>query len=118
MSSEIIKISKEENSNGLYLTDNEGNEGPDTITTPVKPGDTVTWKLKKDGGIDQITAITNKAGSQNIFSDGPKQVKEGDSTSDWTGTVSEDATGSESYSIDYKIGDEPFTDDPILKVNN
>jgi hypothetical protein len=118
MSTEIINISKQEGNNRLYLMDNEGHSGKDNITTNVKPGDTVTWKLVPNGGIGQITGITAKAGSPNIFSDGPKQVDKGNPASDWTGTVSPDATGTESYSIGYIIGNKPFTDDPKLRVDS
>lgn len=117
MASEIINISKQEGNNHLYLTDNEGHVGPDTITTNVKPGDTVTWRLVPNGGIDQITGITAKASSHDIFSVDPSPVNPNDPASDWTGTVSPDATGSESYSIDYKIGGKSLKDDPRLKVN-
>jgi len=118
MSTEIIKISKQEGNNQLYLTDNEGHSGKDNITTNVKPGDTVTWKLVPNGGIDQITGITAKPDSQDIFSVDPAPVNPNDPASDWTGTVSGNATGSESYSIGYKIGNDPFVDDPKLEVNN
>ncbi len=117
MSTETINISKQEGSNNLYLTDNEGHSGKDNITTNVNPGDTVIWKLVPDGGIDQITGITAKQGSQDIFSVDPAPVNPNDPASDWTGTISPDATGSESYSIGYKIGNDPYVDDPKLKIN-
>ncbi|HET8858903.1 hypothetical protein [Marivirga sp.] len=116
MASEIIKISKQEGNNGLYLTDNEGHSGKDNITTNVKKGDTVTWTLVPNGGIDQITGITAKPDSQDVFSVDPAPVNPSDPASDWTGTVSPDATGTESYSIGYKIGDESLVDDPQLNV--
>ncbi|WP_296622116.1 hypothetical protein [Marivirga sp.] len=117
MSTEIINISKQEGNNQLYLTDNEGHSGKNNITTNVKKGDTVTWKLVPNGGIDQITGITAKPNSQDIFSVNPAPVDPNDPASDWTGTVSENATGSESYSIAYKIGNDPFVDDPELEVD-
>jgi hypothetical protein len=118
MSTDIINISKQEGNNRLYLTDNEGHTGKDNITTDVKPGDTVTWKLVPNGGIDQITGINPKTGSQDIFSVDPVPVNKDDPKSDWTGTVSENATGTESYSIDYKIGGASFKDDPDLEVED
>ncbi|MGM0582522.1 MAG: hypothetical protein ACQETL_17720 [Bacteroidota bacterium] len=118
MSTEIINISKQEGNNRLYLTDNEGHSGKDNITTNVKPGDTVTWKLVPNGGIDQITGITAKPDSQDIFSVNPAPVNPNDPASDWSGTVSPDATGSESYNIAYKIGNDPFVDDPKLRIDN
>ncbi|ELR68919.1 hypothetical protein C900_05612 [Fulvivirga imtechensis AK7] len=114
MATETIKISKQSTGTGLYLEDNEGHAGDNTITTTVDPGDTVVWKLKDGGGIDEITNIYAKSTSQDIFSSDP--VKQSDGS--WKGTVSSSATGSESYSIDYKIGGTEYTDDPELKVNN
>ncbi len=118
MSTEIINISKQEGNNQLYLTDNEGHSGKDNITTNVKPGDTVTWKLVPNGGIDQITGITAKPDSQDIFSVDPAPIDLKNPASDWTGTVSPNATGSESYSIGYKIGGESLVDDPQLRIGN
>ncbi|SMG34307.1 hypothetical protein SAMN05661096_02233 [Marivirga sericea] len=118
MSTEIINIKKQEGNDHLYLTDNEGHAGKDTITTTVKNGDTVTWKLDPNGGIDQITGITAKPGSQNLFSEGPAPVDIKDPKTDWTGTIGKDATGSESYTIAYKIGDQALVDDPKLRINN
>jgi len=118
MSTEIINIRKQEGNNGLYLTDNEGHSGKNNITTKVKPGDTVTWKLVPNGGIDQITGITAKPNSQDIFSIDPASKNPNDPASDWTATVSESAKGDESYSIAYKIGDESLVDDPELEVDD
>ncbi len=118
MSPETINISKQEGNNRLYLTDNEGHSGKDNITTNVKPGDTVTWTLVPNGGIDQITGITAKQGSQDIFSVDPAPVNPNDPASDWTGTVSQNATGKELYNIAYKIGNEPFVDDPELELED
>jgi len=117
MSTDIINISKQEGNNRLYLTDNEGHSGKDNITTKVKPGDSVTWKLVPNGGIDQITGINPKTGSQDIFSADPAPVNPDDPKSDWTGTVSENATGTESYNIAYKIEEESFVDDPEMEVD-
>jgi plastocyanin len=118
MSTEIINISKQEGNNRLYLTDNEGHSGKDNITTKVKPGDTVTWKLVPNGGIDQIIGITAKPNSIDIFSVNPAAVNPNDPSSDWTGTISENAKGDESYTIAYKIGDESLVDDPDLEVED
>lgn len=114
MSTETIIISKQSTGTGLYLEDNEGHTGDNTITTTVDPGDTVIWKLKKDGGIDEITGISAKSDSQDIFSNDPEKQSDGT----WKGTVSTSATGNESYNIKYKIGGTEYTDDPELQVNN
>jgi len=117
MSTEIINISKQEGNNKLYLTDNEGHAGNNSITTKVKPGDTVTWKLVPNGGIDQITGITAKPNSQDIFSVNPAPVDPKDPKTDWTGTVGKEAKGKESYNIAYKIEEESFVDDPEMEVD-
>ncbi|MEM6360784.1 MAG: hypothetical protein AAF149_17900 [Bacteroidota bacterium] len=114
MGAETIWISKQSSGTGLYLEDNEGNSGNNTITTNVSRGDSVTWKLKEGGGITKITGISEKdePGNQNIFSSGPSKV----SDSEWQGTVSTNASGNEFYSIEYEIDGTPYTDDPELDV--
>lgn len=109
-----IKIRKQTNGTGLYLKDSEGHKGKDSITTDVNPGDTVVWKLKNNSGIDEITSISAKSTSQDIFSSDPVEQKDGS----WKGTVSSTASGSEDYSIGYKIGGTDYTDDPQLNVQN
>jgi hypothetical protein len=112
MAEEIIYISKQTTGTGLFLSDNEGHSGNNSITTNVNPRDTVTWQLKSGGGIDAITNIAAKATSPDIFSSDPAIQSDGS----WKGTVSGSATGSESYLIGYKIGSTDYTDDPELDV--
>lgn len=112
MAEETIYISKQTTGTGLFLSDNEGHSGDNSITTNVNPGDTVTWKLKSAGGIDEITNIAAKAGNTDIFSSNPSAQSDGS----WKGIVSASATGSESYLIGYKIGSTDYTDDPDLDV--
>ena len=112
MATEIIFIRKQTNGTGLHLSDNQGNSGDNTITTNVRRGDTVHWKLAHDSGISAITNIYPKTGSQNIFSVGPALQPDGS----WKGTVSDTATGSEAYNIGYKIGDTEYICDPFLEV--
>ena len=114
MATEKIFISKQANGTGLHLSDNEGHSGDGTITTIVHEGDTVIWKLKPNGGIDEITEIYPKTGSENIFSAAPSKQADGS----WKGTVATSISGSESYSIDYNIGGDSYTDDPKLKVQD
>lgn len=113
MSTEIIFVSKANGGTGLHLSDNEGHSGDGTITTDVHQGDTVKWKISAGGGIDEITNIYPKSTSQDIFSSDPVQQKDGS----WKGTVSNNASGSEFYNIDYKIGGVSYTDDPELKIH-
>jgi len=112
MATEIIFIRKQAEGTGLYLSDNEGHAGDGTITTIVHEGDTVIWKLAPNGGIDEVTNIYPKTGSVNIFSTAPTKQVDGS----WKGTVATSISGSESYSIDYNIGHDSYTDDPKLKV--
>ncbi|UII32390.1 hypothetical protein LVD17_00865 [Fulvivirga ulvae] len=114
MATETIFISKQTSGTGLYLSDNEGHSGDNTITTTVSPGDTVVWQLVNDGGIDEIVNIYPKVGSQDIFSSDP--AKQGDGS--WKGTVSSSASGNESYNIAYKINGVEYVDDPELEVQD
>ncbi len=112
MAHEEISIKKQSGNNGLHLSDNQGHSGNDTITTNVRRGDTVTWRLTHDSGINEITDIYHKEGSQNIFSSGPAKQADGS----WQGIVSDDATGNELYNICYKIGQKDCICDPELDV--
>ncbi len=114
MATETIFISKQANGTGLHLSDNEGHSGDGTITTIVGQGDTVIWKLVPDGGITAITNIYPKPGSENIFSANPSKQTDGR----WQGTVANPVLGSESYSIDYTIGEDSYTDDPEFEVRD
>ena len=110
MSKVTIYVSREGKTSRLHLRDSEGHAGTDNIITDVHAGDTIQWVIRD--GIDEITGIYPKNGSQNIFSSGPAKTEDGS----WVGTVDESVSGSELYSIDYKIGASAFTDDPELKV--
>ncbi|MCF6352686.1 MAG: hypothetical protein L3J06_06730 [Cyclobacteriaceae bacterium] len=114
MATETIYISKQATGTGLYLTDSEGHAGKGTITTIVRAGDTVVWQLKPKGGITAITDIYPEKGSKNIFSTNPAKQPNGN----WQGTVANPISGSESYSIDYTIGEGSYTDDPKLDVQD
>ncbi|MEQ8477418.1 hypothetical protein [Fulvivirga sp.] len=113
-----IYISKQSDNDGLYLSDSEGHQGDNTITTVVSPGDIVTWSLVANGGVYQITAITDEV-SNNLFVSNPAPTDPSNPQSSWTGTIKSDASGSESYSISYRLsaGGTVYTDDPKLKVN-
>ncbi len=112
MATETIYISLVSGTTNLHLHDNEGHEGDGSITTIVSPGDTVTWQIASGANISEITSIYAKAGSQDIFSSDP--VSNGDGT--WTGTVSNSATGEESYGIKYMVNGVEYDDDPKLQV--
>lgn len=114
MAIEKIFIHKQIDGTGLHLSDNEGHSGDGTITTIVREGDTVIWKLASNSGITAITNIYPKTGSENIFSNPPMLQPDGS----WEGTVANSISGNESYSIDYNIGEDSYTDDPELDVHN
>jgi len=109
-----IFIKKQEGNTGLHLSDNEGHSGDGSITTTVHEGDTVVWQLVANSGITAITNIYPKTGSENIFSNPPIQQPDGS----WKGTVASSISGSESYSIDYNIGEDSYTDDPEILVDD
>lgn len=110
MSKVTIYVSREGQTNKLHLRDSEGHSCDESIVTDVHPGDTVKWKITE--GIDAITGIHPKNGSQNIFSNGPAKTEDGS----WVGTVGRSASGKELYSIDYTINGMAFKDDPELDV--
>ncbi|MBL6448023.1 hypothetical protein JMN32_17025 [Fulvivirga sp. 29W222] len=112
MATETIFISKQASGTGLFLSDNEGDSGDNTITTAVSPGDTVVWELVSGGGIDEIVNIYAKTGSQDIFSSDPTKQSDGS----FKGIVSNSATGNESYNIAYKINGTEYVDDPELEI--
>lgn len=114
MATETIFISKQTSGNGLFLSDNEGHSGDNSITTEVSPGDTVTWQLVSGGGIDEIVNIYAKTDSQDIFSSDPAKQSDGS----FMGIVSNSATGKESYNIAYKINGVKYIDDPDLDIQD
>ena len=114
MATVTIYISKQKDSKGLHFTDSEGHSGDNTITTKVKPGDTVIWKLTEEGGIDAITAISEvkSKNNQNLFVESPKPIDPKNPESDWIAEIKETATGKETYTISYKIDDNVYTQHP------
>lgn len=110
MSKVTIYVSREGQTSQLHLRDSEGHSGTGNIITDVRAGDTVKWVITE--GIDEITGIHPKNGSQNIFSSGPIKNEDGS----WMGTVGKSASGRELYSIDYTIGGMALRDDPELDV--
>ncbi|MDT0551969.1 hypothetical protein [Urechidicola vernalis] len=100
----------------LTLSDNQGhnsntNAGDKDFTTDVQPGDKVKWKIGPNCAVQSITSITCVNGD-NLFSEGPDPKQNGD----WEGTISDDATGTEEYTIGYTVGGAPYTQDPKLRI--
>lgn len=96
----------------LHLSDSEGHSGDGNLTTNVNPGDKVVWEIVSGSGISAIT-IAKKPTSNDIFSKDPKVKSDGS----WKGTISDTATGEESYNIGFTIGSVDHVCDPILKIN-
>lgn len=98
----------------LFLYDSEGHKGDKTITTIAHQGDIVTWKLMKNSKIKEIVNVYAKITSQDVFSQNPQKI----SDTEWQGVISESASGTESYNIDYKyIDDSVITDDPQIIIH-
>ncbi|GAB3339518.1 hypothetical protein GCM10027429_26040 [Marivirga atlantica] len=114
MATVTIYVSKQADGKGLHFSDSEGHSGDNTISTKVKPGDTVIWKIAPNGGIDSITSITEKSMTENknLFSSLPAPENPKDPKSDWSGVISETATGKEVYTVGYTIGNETYLHDP------
>ncbi len=97
----------------LHLKDNEGHRGDNNITSQANPGDFVQWAIEPGSNISSIDNVYAKEGSANIFSEGPR--KDGDA---WVGNVNPEATGSESYNIQYTVDGATVVDDPIIEVED
>lgn len=107
----IILVSFDEKENDLIFEDNQGHCGK-SITTKVWRKQPVIWKVSNGADIN-ITNIYPKDGSQNIF-EGSGPSKQGNDS--WKGIVRSDASGKESYNVDYLINGEQRTADPDLDV--
>jgi hypothetical protein len=86
--------------------------------TNVDPGDTVTWLLGPNSGVESITAITKKEDSTNVFKPEPAPVG---GSKNWAGTVDPFVPkGSEElYNILWKADGEDVINifDPKIQVN-
>lgn len=109
-----ITISLVPGTTRLHLTDSNGNSGvPTGFITQVSRGDLVIWELAPDSGIDALTGIRAKDGKFDIFNNSdPKNRPDGT----WAGKIKDDAAGSDSYDIDYRVGGKSYTEDPDLDV--
>lgn len=85
--------------------------------TIANPGDTVTWLIGNQSGVEAITSIDAKAGSPNVFNPDPGPV--GGSTN-WRGTIDPNISDDqeEDYSIGYtKTSGGSFSFDPKIQVS-
>ncbi len=77
----------------LYYRDSEDNSG-DKITTPVKPGTKIEWRLDKNSGINNLTGI-NIDGDANFFKKGPCK----EDWDCWSAQVGKETEGTISYEL-------------------
>lgn len=114
MGKETINVGLVADSNPpeLHLTDSEGHSvDGGNLTTTVKHKDKVIWDIVSKSGISAIT-ISKKASSQDIFSKDPAVQPDGS----WKGTISDTASGEESYNIGYTVNNVNYVCDPILQI--
>ena len=98
MSKVKIYVSRDPQTNEIHLRDSEGHSGDGGIVTDVRAGDEIEWIAGE--GIDKIKGIRPAEGSHNVLS-GCAEKQDGA----WEGKVSELAKGSETYVIEYEVGD-------------
>ncbi len=98
----------------LRLKDSEGHDADKSITTDASPGDTIIWKLANNSNISEIVNVYKKTESQDVFSPDPHK----DTDVEWQGTISETASGTESYNIKfiYEEDGKVYTDDPKVVI--
>ncbi len=106
----VIQISGSDTSTGnLTMSDN----GHSELNAGVK----VKWNVHPNSGVEDITGITVKTNSMNVFSSGPSRIG---NSSNWLGKIMSwiDVTTDEEYNIEWK-GDDGniYTYDPRLRVN-
>ena len=111
MATIVIQVSLNASGTGLILNDGQSN-GPD-ITTNVKNGDIVKWKLIPNSGIASIDAIHDT--STDVFN--PDPAPQVGNSGIWQGTISASAGNSETYCIYYTVGTTQYNQDPKIQVN-
>ena len=118
MGTETITIkATNKNPTPLILADNEGHHGNSAatdkaFTTKVSNGDTVKWKNKNNS---DITSFSIQCDSNNVFVPGDPKIK---SNGNWEGTISDSASGDESYSVIYYVEGTKYTQDPKLRIKS
>ncbi|MFH6768142.1 hypothetical protein V8G56_05275 [Gaetbulibacter aquiaggeris] len=97
----------------------------DNGNTYADPGDQITWKIGTGSGVGRISAITDDAGSTDVF--GPPSSNEpapqGGGSGNWRGTINSGiARGSiENYTITWYTDESPergpYSFDPKISIN-
>ena len=110
------------NPHPAIIFDSEGNLGNSNaedkaLTTKVKNGDTIIWKVAHGCDITSIDGITMKSGTD-LFPSGI--TKQNTAGTKWEGTIGSNSDGTvESYSITYTVdGKQQYTEDPKLQIHN
>jgi hypothetical protein len=113
MADVFITISLKPGTTQLHLEDSQGHSGDAPgFYTDVNGGDTVYWQLADNSGIEDITGIRAKSGAFTIFNNGSP----GKNGHGWKGKVKDDASGNNSYDIDFSINGKEYSEDPDIKV--
>ncbi len=87
----------------LFYRDSEDNSGKD-ITTPVKPGTTISWCLDENSGINNLSGI-NIDGAASFFAEGPCKQE----WNCWSAKVGQEIEGEIKYEF-YYTADDTFVD--------
>lgn len=112
MANRPINITGSNSSTGVLTLSDNGN-------TTANPGDTVTWNIGPNSGVESIDDINDDASSIDVFNPDPAKMP-GNNTS-WQGTVNPNITSAstESYTIKWydTSGGGPHSYDPQISVN-
>jgi hypothetical protein len=110
MGTVVISISLDGAGPGITLDDGQSN-GPN-ITTNVKNGDTVKWKLNGNNtGITSLDGIDDT--STDVFNPDPTKNSDGS----WQGTISASPGSEETYLVEYTFNGIHYNHDPKIQVN-
>lgn len=88
----------------------------DNGNSTVSQGDTVTWMISNLSGVAAITGIVDNSTNQ-LFSTPPAKMP--GNSGNWQGTISNTASGSETYTIQYQIVGSTtiYSFDPTIQIN-
>lgn len=121
METKTIYVSRIPDTKKIKLRDSDGNDpGNDDLTTEVRTGDIVEWKLDKNSGLDSLIGIKKKKDTTQLLKGDPTG-----SNGVFTGHVVDVSPGKDKkmkYKIGYKFSDDKdkdeHWDDPKLQIIN
>jgi hypothetical protein len=100
--------------NRLSLFDSNRNGAINDLTTEVRRGSVIVWKLDCNSGIKEITKIASKSGKKNVFINDPVKRR---FFKGFTLQIPLEANGEEAYTIDYILcNGEKITIDPYIRI--